>query len=87
LRISRREFLHAGSAALVGLSVKGNRPIAGSFVNDAFPLGHKLRDRSAFPVARSVEKRALVIVGGGISGLSAAGGSINVASRISSCSR
>ena len=72
MRISRREFLHAGSAALVGLSVKGNRPIAGSFVNDAFPLGHKLRDRSAFPVARSVEKRALVIVGGGISGLSAA---------------
>jgi NAD(P)-binding Rossmann-like domain len=72
LRVSRRKFLHAGSAALVGLSVKGDRPIAGSFVNDSFQLGHKLRDRSSFPVARSVEKRAVVIVGGGIAGLSAA---------------
>jgi hypothetical protein len=32
--VSRRKFLQAGSAALVGLSVKGDRPIAGSFVND-----------------------------------------------------
>jgi hypothetical protein len=72
LKVSRRKFLVAGSAALVGLSVKGDRPITGSFVNDAFQLGHKLRDRSAFPVARSVEKHAVVIVGGGIAGLSAA---------------
>ena len=72
MRISRRRFLQNGSAALVGLSVKGDRPIAGSFVYDAFQSGHKLRDRSAFPVARSVERHAVVIVGGGIAGLSAA---------------
>lgn len=72
MRVSRRKFLQAGSAALVGLSVKGDRPIAGSFVNDSFQLGHLLRDRAAFPVARRVEKHAVVIVGGGIAGLSAA---------------
>jgi glycine/D-amino acid oxidase-like deaminating enzyme len=72
LRVSRRKFLQAGSAALVGLSVKGDRPIAGSFVNDSFQLGHLLRDRAAFPAARRVEKHAVVIVGGGIAGLSAA---------------
>jgi hypothetical protein len=72
LRVSRRKFLEAGSAALIGLSLKGGRPIAGSFVNDAFQLGHELRDRSAFPATRSVEKHPVVIVGGGIAGLSAA---------------
>jgi glycine/D-amino acid oxidase-like deaminating enzyme len=72
LKVSRRRFLEAGSAALVGLSVKGDRPIAGSFVNDSFQLGHFLRDRAAFPVARRVERHAVVIVGGGIAGLSAA---------------
>jgi glycine/D-amino acid oxidase-like deaminating enzyme len=72
LKISRRKFLQNGSAALVGLSIKADRPIAGSFVNDSFQLGHRLRDRRAFPVARSVEKHGVVIVGGGIAGLSAA---------------
>jgi len=72
LSVSRRKFLAAGSAALVGLSLKGDRPIAGSFVNDSFRLGHLLRDRAAFQAARRVEKHAVVIVGGGIAGLSAA---------------
>ena len=72
MRISRRKFLQAGSAALVGLSVKGDRPITGGFVNDSFQLGHKLRDRASFPAARNVEKHAVIIVGGGIAGLSAA---------------
>jgi hypothetical protein len=72
LKISRRKFLQAGSAALVGLSVKGDRPIAGSFVNDSFQLGHQLRDRASFPAVRRTEKHAVVIVGGGIAGLSAA---------------
>jgi hypothetical protein len=72
LRVSRRKFLRAGSAALVGLSVKGDRPIAGGFVNDSFRLGHMLRDHVPFPVARRIEKHAVVIVGGGIAGLSAA---------------
>ena len=41
--MNRRRFL---SAALVGLNAKAERAIAGGFVNDGFPLGHKLRDRS-----------------------------------------
>jgi putative NAD(P)-binding protein len=72
LKVSRRKFLQAGSAALVGLSVKGDRPISGSFVNDSFQLGHQLRDRASFPGVRRTEKHTVVIVGGGIAGLSAA---------------
>ena len=72
MKVSRRRFLQAGSAALVGLSVKGDRPIAGSFVNDSFQLGHQLRDRTSFPAVQRTEKQAVVIVGGGIAGLSAA---------------
>jgi protoporphyrinogen oxidase len=72
LRTSRRGFLQAASAALVGLSIKGDRVIAGSFVNDSFQMGHQLRDRARFPEPRQIVKRAVVIVGGGIAGLSAA---------------
>jgi NAD(P)-binding Rossmann-like domain len=72
LRISRRKFLQSGSAALIGLSLKGDRPITGGFVNDSFAMGHKLRDRAAFPSAKKFEKQTVVIVGGGIAGLSAA---------------
>ena len=72
MKVSRRKFLQAGSAALVGLSVKGDRPISGSFVNDSFQLGHQLRDRASFPAVRRTQKLAVVIVGGGIAGLSAA---------------
>lgn len=67
--MTRRTF---GSAALIGLTAKAERPIAGSFVNDAFPLGHKLRDRIPFPPPRHQVRIPLVIVGGGMSGLSAA---------------
>jgi hypothetical protein len=72
LKVSRRKFLQAGSAALIGLSVKSDRPIAGGFVNDSFQLGHQLRDRAPFSTARRTEKHSVVIVGGGIAGLSAA---------------
>ncbi len=72
MRSSRRQFLQSASAALIGLSIKGDRPIAGSFVNDSFQLGHQLRDRANFPEAKRLVKRAVVIVGGGIAGLSAA---------------
>jgi NADPH-dependent 2,4-dienoyl-CoA reductase/sulfur reductase-like enzyme len=72
LKIGRRKFLGTGSAALVGLSLKTDRPIAGSFVNDSFQMGHLLRGRASFPSATRVEKYPIVIVGGGIAGLSAA---------------
>ncbi|HEY4980276.1 MAG TPA: FAD-dependent oxidoreductase, partial [Candidatus Acidoferrum sp.] len=72
MRIGRREFLGAGSAALIGLSLKSEKKIAGSFVNDAFATGHLLRDRKAFAPARQTVKTPVVIVGGGIAGLSAA---------------
>ncbi len=72
MRIGRREFLGAGSAALIGLSLKSEKKIAGSFVNDAFAAGHLLRDRKPFAPARKTVKIPVVIVGGGIAGLSAA---------------
>ncbi len=67
-KVTRRTF----SAALVGMTAKGERRIAGAFVNDAFPLGHKLRDRAAFPAPKQQVRVPVVIVGGGIAGLSAA---------------
>jgi glycine/D-amino acid oxidase-like deaminating enzyme len=72
LKIGRRRFLGASSAALIGLSLKSERHIEGSFVNDSFQLGHLLRDRKPFPAPKRSEKTAVVIVGGGIAGLSAA---------------
>ena len=72
MKTSRRKFLQAASAALVGLSAKGDQTIAGSFVNDSFQAGHQLRDRASFPQPKEVVKRGVVIVGGGIAGLTAA---------------
>ena len=72
MKVGRRKFLSASGAALVGLSLKSDPKIEGSFVNDSFQMGHLLRDRATFPPAKRVEKHAVVIVGGGIAGLSAA---------------
>jgi phytoene dehydrogenase-like protein len=71
-RIDRRKFLGLSSAALMGLTLKSERSIAGSFVNESFQAGHLLRDRASFPAAKRIEKVPLIIVGGGIAGLSAA---------------
>jgi glycine/D-amino acid oxidase-like deaminating enzyme len=67
--LNRRAFL---SAALVGLTAKAERRIEGSYVNEAFPLGHRLRDRQPFPSAKETRRVPVVIIGGGIAGLSAA---------------
>ena len=69
--VPRREFL-AGAPALIGLSRKTDRPITGSFVNDAFPTGHRLRDRAPFRAPARRQRIPIVIIGGGIAGLSAA---------------
>ncbi len=69
LKPSRRQFL---SAALVGLIPKADRPIPGSFVDRSHELGHKLRDRGRFVSPSQVIRIPLVIVGGGVAGLSAA---------------
>src|ERR1700722_2506373 len=68
----RRDFLTTTSAALIVLSLKSDRPIAGSFVNESAQLGHQLRDHTSFSPPTKTEKFPVVIVGGGISGLSAA---------------
>lgn len=66
---SRRRFLSAG---LIGLSAKAERTITGSFVNESHALGHRLRDHTPFAPPKRQVKVPLVIVGGGIAGLSAA---------------
>jgi glycine/D-amino acid oxidase-like deaminating enzyme len=66
---TRRRFL---SAALVGLPLKAERHISGSFVNESQLSGHKLRDRVAFPSPKRTIRIPVVIVGGGMAGLSAA---------------
>ena len=71
MRLSRRRLL-ASAPALIGLTAKAGRPIAGQVVNDAFPLGHRLRDHGAFAVPSRTEKVSIAIVGAGMAGLSAA---------------
>jgi glycine/D-amino acid oxidase-like deaminating enzyme len=68
---TRREFC-AAAAGLIGLSIKGDRSIAGSFVNDDVAAGHAIRDRRPFGPARDSVTMPIVIVGGGVAGLSAA---------------
>lgn len=67
--MNRRSFL---SAALIGLTAKGERSITGSYVNDSFPTGHRLRDHKPFAAAKQTQRIPVVIVGGGMAGLSAA---------------
>src|SRR5262245_58329594 len=69
---SRREFCFASAAALVGLSIKGDRPLAGGFVNDDMAIGHTIRGRTSVGPASTTVRIPVVIVGGGMAGLSAA---------------
>jgi glycine/D-amino acid oxidase-like deaminating enzyme len=79
--LTRRAFLVAagvsgvgaiGAAALVGLTRKAGRTFAGGFVDDGSAAGHAIRDGATVPAIRRVVRVPVVIVGGGIAGLSAA---------------
>ena len=74
--ISRRGFVAAAAgiaaAAVVGCAPKTERRIAGAFVDDGGARGHRLRDGGRFDAPRRTVRVPLVIVGGGMAGLSAA---------------
>ncbi len=68
--MNRRHFLSAG---LIGLSNKAGRTIEGGFVFEDQKIGHELRHGGGeLPRPRREERVPVVIVGGGIAGLSAA---------------
>ena len=69
MSLSRRQF---ASAALIGLTSKAATQIEGEFVNDSFAAGHRIRDHAPLPQPAREERIPIVIVGGGIAGLSAA---------------
>ena len=58
--------------ALLGLDRKSGTRITGGWVNESAALGHRLRDRAPMPTPRRTVRVPVVIVGGGIAGLSAA---------------
>ncbi|HEU4723079.1 MAG TPA: FAD-dependent oxidoreductase [Gemmatimonadaceae bacterium] len=58
--------------ALLGLSRKSGPRITGGWVLESAALGHRLRDRAPMPEPRRTVRVPVVIVGGGIAGLSAA---------------
>jgi glycine/D-amino acid oxidase-like deaminating enzyme len=58
--------------ALLGLTRKSGPRITGGWVNEDAALGHRLRDRAPMPAPRRTVRVPVVIVGGGIAGLSAA---------------
>jgi glycine/D-amino acid oxidase-like deaminating enzyme len=75
MKVTRRGFLEStgASAAFAVLGCrKTERPIAGGFVNESATLGHRLRDRDRFATPSHIERMPVVVVGGGIAGLSAA---------------
>jgi glycine/D-amino acid oxidase-like deaminating enzyme len=69
MMLHRREFL---SAALVGLTQKAGKPVAGGFVNESQHTGHRLRDRTLATAPKQSVRVPVIIIGAGIAGLSAA---------------
>ena len=72
MSVSRRGFLVGAAAALVGCSRKTDRLVSGDFVDDGGAVGHALRDGTSMSAPTRTERVPVVIVGGGIAGLSAA---------------
>jgi glycine/D-amino acid oxidase-like deaminating enzyme len=72
--INRREFIVGlvAAPALVGLTRKASRAIAGGFVDDGMGVGHVLRDGQPAATPRERRRVHIAIVGAGIAGLSAA---------------
>jgi len=68
--VTRRQFFRA--AALAGLTRKSGVRLTGTFVHDSHALGHRLRDRQLTSSRQPAARVPLVVVGGGIAGLSAA---------------
>ena len=70
---SRRDFLRAvGAATLAGCAPAGKPPLPpGELLGMNHVLGHRLRG-SGFPAPSETRRTGVVIVGGGVSGLSAA---------------
>ena len=62
----------ASAPALLGLTRKSGHRVSGAFVNDSSAIGHRLRDRADWPAIRVRRRVPVVIVGGGVAGLSAA---------------
>jgi protoporphyrinogen oxidase len=82
VRLSRREFLGVvggigatrlvGAPSLIGLTRKTGRVITGGFADDGIATGHALRDGTLAPPNTPPVRVPVVIIGGGIAGLSAA---------------
>ena len=74
MSLTRREFVAGliGAPALIGLTRKAPRTIAGGFVDDGMARGHMLRDGTSHDTPRERKRVGVAIVGGGIAGLSAA---------------
>lgn len=71
--MKRREFIGSivAAPALVGLTRKSPRAIAGGFVDDGGARGHTIRDGRAVPSAAAPQSVGIVVVGGGMAGLCA----------------
>ena len=67
----RRTFLGAGAALLASACTGSAPPVPGRLLSTSYGLGHRLRD-GGLPKASEKRSAQVVIVGAGISGLSAA---------------
>jgi hypothetical protein len=71
--MTRREFLAAGALlGTGGCRASVAAPMEGGFVGASHSLGHLLREPQRLPVPTRAERVGVVIVGGGVAGLTAA---------------
>lgn len=67
-----RHSRRAVCAGLIGLTAKAERPVTGGFVLESQMAGHAIRDRRQLLAPNQTVRIPVVIVGGGMAGLSAA---------------